>query len=222
MRPINLLLLCGLLFVGCASRLAKNDDGSVRMFNFDPTTDDTSELRRVLKLEAVAPETVAQGTVATVKYELRNIGSERMKFCIDGQGVSTWISTAAGARFISTLYSVAFDNPCYTEVTLEVGGVYGFAERLVVPVGFPTGTATVHGTTPIRWPSRGVYEVIGTTTDFKVVVGSNAPLPEPASNSRLHPREPLLYCASRSSLHRVAVHAGEAETLDDRARERMQ
>ena len=179
MRPIMHLLLCGLLFVACASQPAKNDEGSVRMFNFDPTISDTSELRRVMKLEAVAPATVAQGTVATVKYELRNIGSERMKFCIDGQGVSTWISTAGGARFISTLYSVAFDNPCHTAVTLEVGEVYRFAERLVVPVGFPAGTATVHGTTPIRWPSRGLYEVIGTTTDFKVIVGGNAPLPEP-------------------------------------------
>lgn len=27
-------------------------------------------------------------------------------------------------------------------------------------------------------------------------------------------REPLLYCAPRFSPHRVAVHAGEAETLD--------
>jgi len=140
------------------------------MFNFDGTPTEAAILGKVLKLEVVRPDTLQAGSISEAEYKLTNIAPETVDVCIDGQGVSTWVSSdQATARFPSVLYSIAFDAPCYTALTLTSGETERFVERLVVPRTFPLGSATLHGTVAVKWPKRRVQEIIGTTAPLQIV-----------------------------------------------------
>ena len=140
------------------------------MFNFDPTTSkENGVIGRVLELEGRAPRVVGRGTSSEVTYDVRNISTGTIDFCVDGQGVSTWISSdGSGAKFPSVLYSLAFDASCYRRISLKPGESAPYTEKLVVSVTFPEGPSTLHATIAIKWPKHSVEEVIGTTVPLRV------------------------------------------------------
>ena len=140
------------------------------MFNFDPTTSkENTVIGRLLNLEAKAPRVVGKATSSEVIYDVRNISVDTIDFCVDGGGVSTWVSSDGdGTKFPSVLYSLAFDAACYRRITLKPGESATYTEKLGVPSTFPEGPATLHATIAIKWPKRSVEEVLGTTAPLRV------------------------------------------------------